>query len=264
MTILNDTLQAELRDRYNPEGSNLRKIQLKLLEGLLFIDEICKKNNITYWIGSGTCLGAVRHSGFIPWDDDLDIEMLVVDYLKFEKIIQQECLNDDRFEFQNHSCDSDYLYRYGKLRYIRGKIVEFDQANNRTSFNGISIDIFPMQESSSLCMSKIARRLAFGLFRRIAKYNSQIAYSGIVNSCNLIYAIEKIFPKKCLRHRYPSYFLKRRDYSDIFPLRKIEFENIMFPAPKDCHSYLLKIYGSYEKLPDIANREVHYRDVVWD
>ena len=63
----------ELKEKYNPDGSDTRRAQLRMLEMLHFIDDICKKNNIEYYINSGTLLGAVRHGGFIPWDDDLDI-----------------------------------------------------------------------------------------------------------------------------------------------------------------------------------------------
>ena len=70
-----------LRQRFNPDGSQLRKHQLRMLEILVVIDKICRKHQIPYWLSSGTLIGAVRHNGFIPWDDDLDIEMMRNDYL---------------------------------------------------------------------------------------------------------------------------------------------------------------------------------------
>jgi hypothetical protein len=66
----------ELRERYNPEGSLLRRQQTRMLEILLEVDRICQKHDIRYWLSSGTLIGALRHDGFIPWDDDLDIEMM--------------------------------------------------------------------------------------------------------------------------------------------------------------------------------------------
>lgn len=83
----------ELRQRYNPEGSLLRRHQLRMLEILKEIDRICQKHRIDYWLSSGTLLGAVRHGGFIPWDDDLDIEMERKDYLRLLQLLPEE-LND--------------------------------------------------------------------------------------------------------------------------------------------------------------------------
>ena len=77
--MIDATIQQQLRERFNPEGSMLRKQQQRMLEILLHIDEVCTEHNIKYWLSSGTLLGAVRHGGFIPWDDDLDIEMLKED-----------------------------------------------------------------------------------------------------------------------------------------------------------------------------------------
>ena len=69
-------MSEDLRVKYNPDGSILRQHQLKMLDILIVIDGICKKHGIKYWISDGTLLGAVRHGGFIPWDDDLDIQMM--------------------------------------------------------------------------------------------------------------------------------------------------------------------------------------------
>jgi lipopolysaccharide cholinephosphotransferase len=68
-------LSKELKERYNPEGSVLRKSQMRMLDMLVFIDKVCQENNLIYWIEGGTLLGAVRHDGFIPWDDDADLCM---------------------------------------------------------------------------------------------------------------------------------------------------------------------------------------------
>lgn len=94
--MITDTLQNELRERYNPDGSILRKQQLRMLEMLQYIDFVCKKHNIRYWLCSGTLLGAVRHGGFIPWDDDVDIEMLREDYKRLVRILKRTLIVDMR------------------------------------------------------------------------------------------------------------------------------------------------------------------------
>ena len=73
--MIDAKVQSQLRERFNPDGSMLRRQQLRMLEILLHIDRVCAEHNIKYWLSSGTLLGAMRHGGFIPWDDDLDIEM---------------------------------------------------------------------------------------------------------------------------------------------------------------------------------------------
>ena len=83
-------MDSELRKRFNPDGSLLRRQQLRMLELLEVIDVICRKHQIPYWLSSGTLIGAARHKGFIPWDDDLDIEMLRSDYLRLLKVLPQE------------------------------------------------------------------------------------------------------------------------------------------------------------------------------
>ena len=77
----------ELVNMYNPDGSDLRNLQLRMLEILNVVDRICRKHDIKYWLCGGTLLGAVRHGGFIPWDDDLDIEMMREDFIRFSEII---------------------------------------------------------------------------------------------------------------------------------------------------------------------------------
>ena len=74
---------------YNPEGSTLRKDQLEMLEVLKAFSEICNENGIQWWLCSGTLLGAARHGGFIPWDDDIDVSMLKKDYRKLLKIMKK-------------------------------------------------------------------------------------------------------------------------------------------------------------------------------
>ena len=97
-----------LNEKYNPEGSQLRKAQLRMLELLVFIDEVCRKNDIPYWLDSGTLLGAMRHGGFIPWDDDADICILRSDAERLEKIMMTEYNDAD-----------DYLLLQGEGSFVK-------------------------------------------------------------------------------------------------------------------------------------------------
>ena len=88
--IIDKVMAWGLRIRFNPEGSLLRRQQMRMLEILLEVDKICKKHDIPYWLSSGTLIGAMRHDGFIPWDDDLDIEMLRKDYVRLMAVLPKE------------------------------------------------------------------------------------------------------------------------------------------------------------------------------
>ena len=100
--------ERNLRARFNPDGSLLRRQQMRMLDILLEVDRICRKHNITYWLSSGTLIGAVRHKGFIPWDDDLDIEMLLPDYERLMKILPQEL--PDTMALQTQDTDPNYFF----------------------------------------------------------------------------------------------------------------------------------------------------------
>ncbi|EYE54801.1 LicD family protein, partial [Bacteroides fragilis] len=108
-------------NRYNKEGSDLRKLQYRMLELLEVLDKICKKHNLPYWLEGGTLLGAVRHGGFIPWDDDLDVQMLRSDYKKLLKILPKELPGN--IALQTFKTDKGY-YRYvAKLRDLNSKLI---------------------------------------------------------------------------------------------------------------------------------------------
>ncbi|WP_431605313.1 LicD family protein, partial [Duncaniella dubosii] len=97
--MIDPLLQQELRSRFNPDGSPLRRHQLLMLDMLKKINRICVENNIKYWLSSGTCIGALRHGGFIPWDDDVDLEMLEEDFKKLRRVMR--CYNGDDLVWQD-------------------------------------------------------------------------------------------------------------------------------------------------------------------
>ena len=107
--------------QYNPEGSTLRKDQKEMLKALVAFAEICKKHNITWWLCSGTLLGAARHKGFIPWDDDVDVTMLKKDYKKLEKILAQ--MDSDEYFYQSIKTDPDHVNVFGKFRKKKEKVL---------------------------------------------------------------------------------------------------------------------------------------------
>ncbi len=144
--------------------SELKLIQFEEKQILKAVHEICVNNNIKYYIYGGTLLGAVRHKGFIPWDDDIDILMYRNDYKKFEKIAKK-ALSKDYF-LQNNLTDKGYYQIWPKIR-RNGTVLENVSEVNLTMHKGVFIDIFMLDYEK-----KISKRL----FKK-AKIHSLLAYA---------------------------------------------------------------------------------------
>ena len=125
----------------------LRQLQLTELEMLCEVRRICDKHDISYQIIAGTLLGAVRHGGFIPWDDDADVAMLRPEYERFRKACRTE-LDTSRFEFQDDRNTPGYRWGYGKLR-RKNTLFLREHQENMPYFQGVFIDIFPLDEVPS-------------------------------------------------------------------------------------------------------------------
>ena len=124
------------------DDEKLRQLQMIQLELLKEVDRIQPKNNIKYTIIGGTLLGAVRHGGFIPWDDDADVAMLRPEYEKFRKACKTE-LDQTRFVFQDHRNTKGYRWGYGKLR-MKNTLFLREYQEHMPYFQGVFIDIFPL------------------------------------------------------------------------------------------------------------------------
>ena len=253
---------AELRERFNPDGSLLRRQQMRMLELLLEVDRICKKHGIQYWLSSGTLLGAARHKGFIPWDDDLDIEMLWPDYCKLMKVMPKEL--PDTMALQSLQTDKNFFFFYAKLRDRRSRMEEKGGYDRFWKERGIFIDIFPvykqplwihmLSENAHGHVYKIMRLMGddyrqMWKVRLITRFNQRIFYPFLRLLCRLSNARE--------RFGLGIPFSDERHMEDIMPLTETEFEGHMLPVPKDMHKSLTLKYGDYMKLPNIDNINLH-------
>ena len=258
------TRLKELRSLFNPDGSLLRLQQLRMLEMLNYIDEVCKKYNIKYWLSSGTLLGAVRHGGFIPWDDDLDIEMLKEDFEKFVNVMMQE--ENKNYTLQIHKTDSNYFAPYGKMRDLHSYLKEVNTNDLYYKYHGIYIDIFVLEPSSSYWLTRLSSGIQGKAFYtmntiKLEKLRKMITKCFYLIIYNFIFPclsfLSKIGAKTQLRHVHGSCFLRPRYSTDIFPLDKLEFEGALFPVPWNYDSCLRNIYGNYMELPDLDKIEKH-------
>lgn len=261
----------ELRKRYNPEGSLLRRQQLRMLEILLEIDRICKKHDIRYWLSSGTLIGAMRHDGFIPWDDDLDIEMLRTDYLRLMKVLPREL--PEWLALQNDETDHSYFYFYAKVRDRRSKLLETNAYDRRWREQGIYIDIFPMErqpiwlhkltEKSVGHMYKIWRtstddEKAIKSVRRIFDLNNRLLFPCLRGLLAVLLPLSSfLFPRKLITSGMGIPFHNRRYLDEIFPLTTHVFEGHEFPVPCDADAHLRHLFGDYMQLPDLNKLALH-------
>lgn len=262
--MIDSKLQLSLRERFNPDGSPLRMQQLRLLDILIYIDDICRKNDITYWLSSGTALGAVRHGGFIPWDDDVDIEMTMRDYKKFESIMK----NCTDYAFQTRFTDRFYSAPYGKVRDLHSQICEHPQDGNY-KFRGLYVDVFSIEKNPSKIVSSLFSRLLWPFVRKGGLVKTDFGKQFFLLKRNFLYfliniirAILSIVPTKQYRHTLGSGYANNCRYLDeILPLREIEFEGHIFYIAGDYNAYLSRLYGDYMLLPNLDDLKFHVSDV---
>lgn len=255
--MVDQRTQIALRQKFNPDGSALRNCQMRLLEMLKYIDSICKEHNIQYWLSSGTCLGAIRHGGFIPWDDDLDIEMLWTDYKKFIKIVNN-FNGKDGYIVQTGSNDPYYFYSYGKLRDLNSEIHEIHGMDNKYKFHGYFIDIFPIEPAGSKLfhqgMARLLSRTAlYTQKRKLPVFiTKKIIYNIVYKGLSIINrAIISYLKTNSYRHVVGHWCLKERMINEIFPLKMSKFEDSAFPVPNNSEGYLKRFYGDYNEIPTL-------------
>ncbi|HQE49677.1 MAG TPA: LicD family protein [Fervidobacterium sp.] len=251
----------------------LRKLQLLELKILLEFKRICEKHNIQYFLMGGTLLGAVRHQGFIPWDDDIDIGMIRSEYVKFLTICNDE-LSQEYF-LQTFESDKTYPNSFAKLR-LNG--TEYPEpANEITSCHkGIFIDIFPFDHVPNNHLSRKVHRFKLMILSDMCwiKYGYRITSSTFKGKLfyHLSKLLSKLFSKtqviKMREHLFQKYNKKQTKFyingslycypAEIFDqFSELEFEGIKFPVPAGYTKYLECAYGDYMRLPPEHERIRH-------
>lgn len=252
--------------KYNPEGSLLRKMQLRMLEMLTAVDKVFRNNNIQYWMGFGTLLGAARHKGFIPWDDDIDLCIMRSDYKKARQALIDEL--PDQFVFQDSSTDKYAFFNYARIRDTHSKC---DYPHFRKlKEQGLWLDIFMFDTVPS---SK-ALKFVDNLYRRTyheTHHFGDVAYSSplkkwlnktagyVLHPISLILFHTTNWIGKISNTQYVGrYGLKvdrvyRTEY--IFPLCELEFEGHRFLAPNNWDAHLREEYNDYMQIPPENKRE---------
>ena len=259
------------------DQQELRKAQLKMVEILDAIDEICKRHHIDYWLAAGTLLGAIRHNGFIPWDDDCDIVMFRKDFEKFWAVAEKEL--PANMVRQNNDLDSRYPKRVNKIRMNDTLLIEIDETGNEPYHHGIFVDVFVLDyypESAK----KIADWLKIvpALHKKKKMYpKTSVKRLGLSIFSGILYLfhgmLRSYWKNSSKKYRndegqalighevnvFDNVFITK-DY--LYPIRNdVLFEGRKFPIPNKSDEWLRLCYGDYMVMPPVENRHIHAKHI---
>lgn len=246
----------------------LDKIHRTELDIMREIDRICRKYNLTYFLSFGTLLGAIRHHGFIPWDEDMDIMMPREDYEQFLKIAPNEL--PERMMIDAHSCNPNYFNPFAKVR-NKNTLFAIRALQNYDGPQGLWIDIFPMDyadEHNAEDTVKRGRDIAICragicIKRGIFKWDALPAKRRpVYHLLSLLpeFLLWKQIDKAHLKHKGEKnmYVILGADYQHerrpmpmewFFPPKEADFEGEKFFIPANSDAVLTQAYGDYMRIP---------------
>lgn len=257
---------------------DVRKVQLSIL---IKIDEVCENNNLRYYLAFGTCLGALRHKGFIPWDDDIDILM---PYSDAKKLLLLQSQFGEKYFVQSKETDPDYRSIAMRVRDCDTTCIEEDEVDLHIN-KGIYVDIYPFYEASDNRMIRMLNIFRSHLLRILVNNRPPVNHGKLI--AFMAKCILKSFSEKRRLSKIKK--LERRissvsgseiiDYygQDVtvfsaisYPKEwfgepsKLEFEGKVFNGATEPERYMTKRYGDYMKMPPVQDRVVHHTYVKID
>ena len=264
------------------EVTDIREIQQMELGIMEYIHEVCQKIGVKYFLAYGSLIGAVRHKGFIPWDDDMDICMLREDYEKLQDYLIAN--PDERYEVMSYKNNLNYVYPFMKVQDNQTYLLEEDVRID--SNMGIYVDIFPVDgyEDDSVFKDKMTRlikkrQLSCYTFKGITNtkslLNSLIRYISVIifyftNTNKYIRGIDELAQSRKVGDYELVDYLIYKDMNK--PVWKREwlnqtitgvFEGKEFMIPKNYHEILTSDYGDYTQLPPVELRFSHHDFQLW-
>ena len=260
----------------------IREIELQALHDkqvliLKEIERVCRANDIRYFAIAGTLLGAIRHEGFIPWDDDIDLGMLRLDYERFLDCAKND-LGEDYF-LQTWNTDSSFGLPMAKIRLNGTRLVEAASANV-PCHQGIFVDIFPFDAKPDSPPRRLAHSLSAFILKRtmlsISGYSVGVECNPVARlALRLTSSVAKLVPKRLLIRLFErqmqqfngtytdehvtvagSYGYRRECIRTSWASELVEytFEGLTVPGFSRADEYLSALYGDYHKLPPIEKR----------
>ncbi|MEG2370219.1 MAG: LicD family protein [Alistipes sp.] len=250
--------------------TELKHLQQVILSIMKDIDELCTKNDIEYYLLGGSAIGAIRHKGFIPWDDDLDIVMTNANYQKFVLVCREQ-LDVNKYYLQVGL--EDWPLNFSKIR-LKGTILnEIDGYSPTREMQGIYVDIFKLDNVSSNFMMTIWQ---YGWAKYLLCYQlSQRTYRTAGLKKRLLMLLAKPLGIRSLRQfaiqqverynnqttDYLGFFFGRTKFKTAITKRiiygnpiRVPFEDTLLPVSEHYHEYLSQMFGNYMQLPPVAQR----------
>lgn len=257
----------------------LLKLQQTELEILKTFDTLCSQYDLTYFITAGTLLGAVRHQGFIPWDDDIDVVMPRKDFDRLSVVCREHL--PEKYFYQSRKTDANYPFFFAKIRKNGTRVTE-PTLNKIAMHTGIYIDIFPLDvcprsDRGGRTYFKWTEQLQCAV---MAKVNPDFSCGYTKRYMRLIHNLLRRLPRRlldflwcttrivirflcgdkrlstaCASHGYPRETYEASWFSAAVPLR---FHDGSFPAPFAWDRLLQNMYGDYMTPPEENNRAGHF------
>ncbi len=265
--------EEDLRREYNPDGSTLRRAQLRMLDMAVYLQRTAQEAGVPCRLDGGNVLGALRHGGFIPWDDDID---MVVHYRDFHRLCQYLKEHPHpRYVLQDHSTDSGYYKEWATLRDLGSEHLVRDtmpakerRAHEALKYRGLHVDIFPYEGKVIPWMQRLAAKLSCVVNFKLAGRCPVLAEAGYRILHHAVIPVMR-FLGHCFgseawyMHSYGAWFYERNPKQMMVPHRDLVFEGITFEGPADGDGLCRIAYGDYMQLPPREKRDRHNVDIVF-